>query len=220
MKCPSCGADVSSDATSCGYCNSSVSAGALRNRAAILTRIKESKEYAKCNSPERLARLPKFGAFQKAFLVAFFAIFIGGSAFMCIVALGMAGVIGVFGGRFGGGSSATFSIAPLIFALFPLGFIVIGVFMFRAAKAKMTNFESAPAEAFAVVVVDKRTEVSGGSGDSSAHTNYFVTCETEDGSREEYQVWDGRTYGKMSTDDAGILFVRDKYGLDFDRVVL
>jgi len=45
-----------------------------------------------------------------------------------------------------------------------------------------------------------------------------VTCETEDGSRDEYQVWDGKMYGKVSAGDAGSLFLRSNYGLDFDRV--
>ena len=55
-------------------------------------------------------------------------------------------------------------------------------------------------------------------GDISAKINYFVTCETEDGSREEFQLSDGAMYGKMSSGDAGILFLRANYGLDFDRV--
>jgi hypothetical protein len=92
--------------------------------------------------------------------------------------------------------------------------------MFRMAKGKMDKFESDPARAVPVIVIDKRTDVWGGHGDNSAKTNYFVTCETEDGAREEYQLWDGAMYGKMSSGDAGILFLRSNYGLDFDRVVV
>ncbi|MBC8357181.1 MAG: DUF2500 domain-containing protein [Planctomycetes bacterium] len=132
----------------------------------------------------------------------------------------MAGVIGVFGGRAGGGPGTAISIVPLIFAFFPMGFIALGVIMFRAARKKMNKFENDPVHAVPVIVVDKRTHVWGGRGNSSANTHYFVTCEIEDGSREEYQVWDGAMFGKMSSGDAGILFSRSNYGLDFDRVVV
>lgn len=220
MKCLSCGADISADASICGYCNSSVPSSDQREHETIFARLRASDAFAAGSTPERLARLPKLGAIQKTFMTVFFVIFIGGAAFMSIAALSMAGVIGIFGGRAGGGAGATFSIIPLLFAFVPLGFIAIGVLMFRAARKKMNKFESDPALAIPVIVVDKRTEVWGGSGDSSAKTNYYVTCETEDGSRKEYQVWDGAMYGKTSTDDAGILFVRSGYGLDFDRVAM
>ncbi|HRX80210.1 MAG TPA: DUF2500 family protein [Pirellulaceae bacterium] len=220
MKCLNCGADIASDAPSCTYCGSATPASDVRNCAAIFAKIRDSTAFKNRDTHERRERLPKLGAFHKAFMLGFFAIFIGGAAFMCVAALGMAGVTGIFGSRFAGGRGAAFSIAPLIFALFPLGFVVFGVFMLRAAKAKMNKFENDPTTAILIIVVDKRTHVWGGGGDSSANTHYFVTCETEDGSREEYQVWDGAMYGKMSAGDAGILFVRSKYGLDFDRVAV
>lgn len=218
MKCPSCGADISADAASCMYCNSSVPTSEARDRRTTFARLKASEAFAGSGSPERIARLPKLGAMQRAFLYVFFTMFIGGAVFMCIVALGIAGVAGAMGGAAGGGRGAAISIVPLLFAIFPLGFIVIGVMMFRVAKGKMDKFESDPVRSIAVVVVDKRTEVSGGSGKSAAATHHFVTCETEDGSREEYRVWDGAMYGKLSAGDAGILFARSNYGLDFDRV--
>jgi len=82
----------------------------------------------------------------------------------------------------------------------------------------MASMENSPVEAWPAVIIDKRTHVSGGSGNSSSHTSYFITCEAEDGERKEYQVWDGNLYGRITADDAGILFVRSGYGLDFDRV--
>ena len=128
MKCLSCGADVPGDATTCAYCNSSVPSSNDRGREATFARLKSSDELARSNTPERLARLPKVGAVHKAFLYVFFAIFIGGAAMMSLFALGAAGVIGIFGGRMGGGGAA-FSIAPLLFAIVPLGFVAVGIFM-------------------------------------------------------------------------------------------
>ncbi|MCA9122724.1 MAG: hypothetical protein H6822_20620 [Planctomycetaceae bacterium] len=61
-----------------------------------------------------------------------------------------------------------------------------------------------------MIIVAKRALASGGGSDSSATTDYFATCDTDDGSRDEYQVWDGKTYGKIAVDDAGVPFVRSK----------
>jgi hypothetical protein len=218
MKCPSCGADISADAASCMYCNSSVPTGETHNRRTTFARLRASEAFAVSGSPERVARLPKVGTMQKAFLYLFFTMFIGAAVLMCVMALGIAGVAGAMGGAAAGGPGVAISIVPLLFTIFPIGFIVLGVILFRRAKGKMDKFENDPAQAIPVIVIDKRTDVWGGSGDSSAKTNYYVTCETEDGSREEYQLWDGALYGKLSSGDAGILFVRSNYGLDFDRV--
>jgi hypothetical protein len=217
LKCPSCGADNPPETTSCSYCGTHLAVRPSAERSAIFARIRSSAEYADRNLPERVARVPRYTAVQKAIPIVFFAVFIGGSAMMLIVALGMAGVLGFFGVRVGG-FGAGFSLVPLVMAIVPAGFVVLGIFLLRAVQKKMHTIDSAPLETIPVIVVDKRTHVSGGSGDSSATTNYFVTCETEDGQRQEYQVWDGTMYGRMAHEDAGILFVRAGYGLDFDCV--
>jgi hypothetical protein len=218
MKCRSCGADNTPDATTCSYCGSRFPLTAEPEKQALFARIRSSAEYAGRDSPGRHARLPKVGAMQKAFLIVFFVMFIGGSGVMCVIAVGMAGIFGAFGARAGGGFGAPLALAPLLFAVVPLGFVVLGIFLCQKMWKKMASVERDPVQAIPVVVVDKRTQVTGGGGNSSASTHYFVTCENEDGSRQEYQVWDGRLYGRMATDDAGILFVRAGYGLDFDRV--
>jgi hypothetical protein len=151
-------------------------------------------------------------------MLAFFVLFIGFSAVMCVVALGMAGVFGFMGLRSGHGFGAAMSIIPLFFAIVPIGFVGLGVFLLMKSRKQMKSLDKDPVQTNAVIVVDKRTQVSGGTGDRSASTSYFVTCESEDGSRQEYQVWDGNLYGRMTAGDAGVLFVRAGYGLDFDRV--
>jgi hypothetical protein len=147
-------------------------------------------------------------------------VFSGVSLFIAVMALGMAGVFGAVGFGAGGLGGAAFSIIPAFMSIVPLGFVVLGIFMFINAKKKITSLETEPVQAVPVLIVDKRTHVFGGHGDSSAQTQYHATCETEDGRREEYQVWDGKLYGRMSAGDAGILFLRAGYGLDFDRVAV
>ena len=184
----------------------------------MFARIKASREYENRNSPERLATLPKIGNLQKVFLLGFFVVFIGGSGFMALVMLGMAGVVGLFGFQAEGGLFAVFSLAPLLMSIVPIGFVVLGILFFKKMKKKMDSMEDGPVDAVPAVIIDKRTLVSRGSGNSSSHTTYFITCESEDGERKEYQIWDGNMYGRLTADDAGILYVRSGYGLDFDRV--
>jgi len=202
----------------CGHCGSHLPLAASPSQAAIFARIKASDTYAQRNSPERIAQLPKVGELQKVILHVFFVVFICGSGFMAVMMLGMAGVFGLFGIRSAGGLGAAFSLAPLCMAGVPVGFVILGVFILRHQRKKMHSLENDPVDATPVVIVDKRTEVTGG-GNSSARTSYFVTCETEEGGRQEYQVWDGNLYGRLAADDAGILFMRAGYGLDFDRVI-
>lgn len=225
MKCPSCGADNAADAASCSFCGSTSQSAKTKNggdpsKASIFAKVKSSPEYDQRESPERIARFPKISDVQKAIGVVFPIVFIGISGFMAVAALGMSGLFGVFGFKAGGLGGAAFSIIPALMSVVPISFVVLGMFLLLRAKKRLASFENDPVEAMPVVIVDKRTHVSGGSGNSSTNTQYYVTCEAEDGSRKEYQVWDGNLYGRMSADDAGILFVRTGYGLDFDRVVV
>ena len=221
MKCKSCGADNPVDIAACAYCGTHLPMSLPFKKAAIFALMKASDQYRQRDSSERQSRLPKYGAIQKTFLFVFFAMFIGVGGMMLIVLLGMAGLFGLFGVEFGGGGlGRAFSLGPLCMAVVPLGFVILGIFLVVKTRKKMHSIENDPVQAIAVIVVDKRTHVSGGSGDSSASTSYFLTCETEEGQRKEYQIWDGQMYGRISADDAGILFVRAGYGLDFDRVAV
>jgi len=56
-------------------------------------------------------------------------------------------------------------------------------------------------------IVDKRTEVWGGSGESSVSTNYFITFEFEDNTRKELQV-KANDYGLFVVGDVGELTYR------------
>jgi hypothetical protein len=65
-------------------------------------------------------------------------------------------------------------------------------------------------------VVAKRTEVWGGSGDSSASTRYYVTFEFDDRSRLELQL-KGSQYGLLAEGDRGTLKYQGTRFLDFAR---
>ncbi|KEQ24095.1 DUF2500 domain-containing protein [Paenibacillus tyrfis] len=66
-------------------------------------------------------------------------------------------------------------------------------------------------------VVAKRTQVSGGSGDSSAFTKYFATFEFEDGGRVELPL-KGPQYGLLVEGDFGELTYQGTRFIDFVRM--
>lgn len=65
-------------------------------------------------------------------------------------------------------------------------------------------------------VVSKRTKVSGGSGDSSSSTWYYVTFQVESGDRMELPV-NGNDYGLMAEGDQGKLAFQGTRFQGFDR---
>ncbi len=215
MRCPGCSGDNAPGATVCQYCGAHLPQAAKGDRRAVFARIKDSPQYAQRNLPERHARLPKLHAAHKAFAFGFPILFVGVTLFIFVMMLGASGVFGFAGFDAGGGFGAMFAIVPLVMSLVPLGMAVFGVFLFVTLQKKVRALETAPVEAAPVIVIDKRTHVS---GSKNTHTRYFATCETEDGARHEYPVWDGNLYGRMATQDAGVVYLRADHALDFDRV--
>lgn len=93
---------------------------------------------------------------------------------------------------------------PLFFKLMFL--LVIGIFIFVIIKSIgiwSSNNASPLVSAYASAVT-KRTEVWGGSGDSGAHTSYYVTFEFQDGRRVELQV-PNKAFGLIVEGDRGEL---------------
>ncbi|MBB6671622.1 DUF2500 domain-containing protein [Cohnella nanjingensis] len=100
----------------------------------------------------------------------------------------------------------------LIFAVVICGFafaIVKGLSTWTRNNA--SELISRPAR-----VVAKRTNVWGGSGESSSSTSYYVTFEAEDGSRAELAV-NGKTYGMLAEGDVGQLTHQGTRYKGFDR---
>ncbi|WP_199195091.1 MULTISPECIES: DUF2500 family protein [Pirellulaceae] len=212
MKCPSCGASLPEDSLKCEFCGSVTSTPSQLHDQDIFRRVKESSPYRQRNDPQRIERLPKPGVGSKIFLGVFFTVFCGICLMGVIMTLVMSGVIGSMRGVSG------FALIPFCMGVVPLGMLGLGVYLAITQFKKMQSLETGELTTQPVIVVGKRTMVSGGSGDSSATTSYFVTFETEDGARREHQVWDGSLYGRISEEDAGVLFLREQYALDFDRV--
>lgn len=113
-----------------------------------------------------------------------------------------------------------FNGAPVIFVFFfcTIAAVVIGGIIFTAGKGlgSWSRNNASPLITRNAVVVAKRTEVWGGSGDQSASTSYYVTFQFEDNSREEFQV-KGSQYGMLVEGDAGELESQGTRFLDFRR---
>ncbi|MET3209321.1 UNVERIFIED_CONTAM: hypothetical protein ABIC26_002265 [Paenibacillus sp. PvR008] len=106
------------------------------------------------------------------------------------------------------------AIFLIVFGIIAIGFIII------ISKVIDTGFSNQAAELVqrSCTVVDKRTRVCGGSGDSSASTDYYVTFEFDGGERKELKVKD-RDFGMIVTGDRGELRYKGTRFLEFMRVV-
>ena len=103
--------------------------------------------------------------------------------------------------------------------IFPIFFVIIlGFIIFTAVKGvqEWGKNNNSPRLSVPAQVVAKRTRTSGGAGDSSASTTYFVTFEFESGDRSEFRV-SGQEYGMLADDDLGILTFQGTRYLSFER---
>lgn len=97
---------------------------------------------------------------------------------------------------------AGFSIIFVLVAGF-IAFVIIGSIVKGAAEWSSNN--AAPQQRFPARVVTKRTHVSGGSGNSSASTYYYITFERlSDNARQEFRVKPS-DYSALADDDHGEL---------------
>lgn len=65
-------------------------------------------------------------------------------------------------------------------------------------------------------VVTKRSKTSGGAGDSSASTSYYVTFQFDSGDRLELRL-SGSEYGMLAEDDLGVLTFQGTRYHSFER---
>ncbi|MCB9914576.1 MAG: hypothetical protein H6828_05435 [Planctomycetes bacterium] len=150
------------------------------------------------DSLPRLMRLtPSTGAITTGFVVM-----IVFGVFFTAVALFMTG---------------TFALLTGPFALFPLLFVAVGIFTVVKGAQKATAMSSAPMERVPVVILDERTQITGGGKNSSAHTSYFALVESASGERGEYQTLP-KVAGKLSRGDVGVGYFKGEYLVDFQRV--
>ncbi|MBG9454460.1 hypothetical protein ABE61_10425 [Lysinibacillus sphaericus] len=85
-------------------------------------------------------------------------------------------------------------------------FIVFGVIAFSIIKSTLqwSKNNNEPLLTVPAKVVTKRSNTRGGSGNSSAHTSYYVTFEVQSGDRLELRM-NGRDYGQLADGDFGLL---------------
>ena len=116
-----------------------------------------------------------------------------------------------------GGIGIFFVFFVIIFTL------VIGTFIFVAVKgiSQWSKNNKSPVLTVPAEIVTKRTETTGGHGDSSASTWYYVTFQVQSGDRLELDV-PSKEYGMLAEDDLGILtFQGTRYqGFERKKIVL
>lgn len=109
-----------------------------------------------------------------------------------------------------------FSAMPVIGMI--IFFIVIAGFVFAIGSGvkQYASNKSKPIETVPARIIGKRPHTWGGSGDSSAHTSYYVTFELQNGERIEMPVMDS-FYGMHVEGDVGMLTHQGTHMMSFER---
>lgn len=111
---------------------------------------------------------------------------------------------------------------PLFFKIFGglIFILVAGSFIYVIIKGLSTWISNNGADLLQerCKVVDKRTEVWGGSGDSSANTNYYITFEFDNRTRKELPV-SANHFGVIVIGDLGELTYQGTRFKEFTRII-
>lgn len=109
-----------------------------------------------------------------------------------------------------------FIIGPIIFGIFFI--IIFGAIIFAIISGikQWNKNNNSPKLSVPAQIVTKRSNTSGGSGDSSASTSYYVTFQVDSGDRMELHI-SGQEFGMMAEDDLGILTFQGTRFLSFER---
>ena len=166
-----------------------------QRKANVFRQIKESPAYAQRHVPSRLKKIPNPSAFP---------IIVTGIGLLAWCGAGL--VITFMFFKIGG-----------FLGLFPLTMVVVSVAISLSMGGKFFRARIGPVKTEAAIVTGKRTKVGGGKHPS---THYYLTCEFESGQRKEFPVYAESVYGRVAEGDAGIIFLRNDYAIDFERVVI
>jgi len=194
--CTNCGArSAELDARFCGFCGHELPrdepapASPPDASSVRLTRLREHPDYARLMAHEPSLTTHRLGAVASVlFLVAF---------------LSIGGILMV----------PAMMFPPMLIPLFAIlgfGVFVVGSALRGNAAVRGGELVRVPAH-----VVDERTEVVGG-GDSSVSTHYFVSLESERGSRAEYEV-DAGIASRVAPGDVGVAYFKGPLLVDFRR---
>lgn len=98
--------------------------------------------------------------------------------------------------------------------------IVISAFIFGIGGSIKTwsKNNNSPQLTIPATVKTKRTKTSGGHGDASASTWYYVTFEVQSGDRMELPVR-GHEFGQLAEDDLGLLTFQGTRFINFERQI-
>jgi hypothetical protein len=107
-------------------------------------------------------------------------------------------------------------VVLLLFATFFV--LIFGAITFAIVRGLMqwNQNNKAPLVTVPATVVAKRGHVSGGSGDSSSSTSYYVTFEVRGGERHELQMT-GPEFGTLVEGDRGLLRMQGTRYKGMDR---
>ncbi|MGE7091373.1 DUF2500 domain-containing protein [Lysinibacillus sp. NPDC048646] len=96
--------------------------------------------------------------------------------------------------------------------------IVFGTFAFVIINSliQWSKNNAAPVLTVPAKIVTKSTNTRGGSGNSGAHTSYYVTFEQQSGDRIELKL-NGREYGQLADGDFGLLTFQGTRFQTFER---
>ena len=109
-----------------------------------------------------------------------------------------------------------FSFASMFITI--IFIIVIGGIVFTVFNGilQWSKNNNSPVLTVPAQVVTKRSKTSGGSGNSSAHTSYYVTFEVQSGDRLELKM-NGRDFGLLADGDFGLLTFQGTRYHTFER---
>lgn len=111
-----------------------------------------------------------------------------------------------------------FSFGPIFMVIFVIIFIGIILVAIISGIGEWNKNNNSPKLTVPAEVITKRSKTSGGSGDSSASTRYYITFQVESGDRIEFPIT-GSEYGMLAEGDLGMLTFQGTRYLEFKRVV-
>lgn len=195
MECRSCGARLLSGEDNCPYCGTPVDDE--RARAGLpgfefrvpkdSTELRELLNHIPSSLPARTGQVV---------MIVFGLVFASFAAFFIVMASRMG--------------------APVLFRIFPVIFLIVGIGIVMGGISGLARLTGSPLERMPSVVVGKRQDYDTDSKGSGS-TSYYITLQTEDGSRKEHLV-PGKLYGQLERGDTGVAYLKGGFLLDFRRL--
>ena len=197
MECHSCGARLISGEKECPRCGKSVDGGAGGAETPEL----EFRIPAESSELRRLLDYTpsSLGARSRQIVVTIFGLVFTLFAVFFIFVASLMG-------------------APLLFKIFPVIFLIVGVGVVMQGVSGLARLTRGPLERLPAVVAGKRQHYDTDS-EGSGSTTYYVTLQTENGDRKEHLL-PGKLYGQLERGDTGVAYLKGGFLLDFRRLRL